>query len=152
MRPIHSRGTRGAAIVEFALVLPLLVLMSMLVVELGRAMYQYNALAKTVRDGARYLSMQLPGTQATEARNLVVYGNVEGTGSPLVLGLTPDHVPAPTWQPAGTDPIINTVTIQVSGYTFQPMFGAVFGVTFPAMQFSDIRATMRNPLPWPTPP
>ena len=138
---------RGAAVIEFALVLPLLVLLSLTVVELGRALYQYNALAKSVRDGVRYLSMQLPGTNVEQARNLVVYGNLDGTGDPLVMGLATTHVPAPTWQTAGAAPIINTVTLQVSGYAFQPMVTGAFGVTFPAMTFSDIRATMRSPAP-----
>ncbi|KQT10584.1 TadE/TadG family type IV pilus assembly protein [Ramlibacter sp. Leaf400] len=137
----------GTAIIEFALVLPLLVLLSMVVVELGRAMYQYNALAKSVRDAARYLSMQAPDTQVAQAKNLVVFGNLAGTGTPLVPGLdAATHVPDPTWQPAGADPVITTVTIRVSNYVFQSMFTNVFGVPFPAMQFSDIRATMRSHL------
>jgi hypothetical protein len=146
MQALTTSRQRGTAIIEFALSLPLLVLMSILVVELGRAMYQYNALTKSVRDAARYLSMQLPNTQVAQAKNLVVFGNPDGTGAPLLPGLDiVAHVPDPTWQPAGADPVINTVTIQVSNYTFQSMFTTVFGVNFPALQFSDIRATMRSP-------
>ena len=146
MRSFIPSRQRGTAVIEFALSLPLLVLMSILVVELGRAMYQYNALAKSVRDAARYLSMQLPNTQVAQAKNLVVFGNPEGTGTPLLPGLDiATHVPDPTWQDAGTDPVIHTVTIQVSNYSFQSMFTSVFGVNFPALQFSDIRATMRSP-------
>jgi hypothetical protein len=146
MRAFTTSRQRGTAIIEFALVLPLLVLMSILVVEIGRAMYQYNALAKSVRDAARYLSMQLPNTQIAEAKNLVVYGNPGGTGTPLLPGLEiATHVPDPTWQDAGADPVIRLVTIQVNNYSFQSMFTTVFGVNFPAIQFSDIRATMRSP-------
>ena len=146
MRGFDNTRQRGTAIIEFALVLPLLVLMSILVVELGRAMYQYNALAKSVRDAARYLSMQLPNTQVAEAKNLVVFGNPGGTGTPLLPGLdAATHVPDPTWQDAGADPVIRTVTIQVNNYTFQSMFTAVFGVNFPPLQFSAIQATMRAP-------
>ena len=146
MRAFTTSRQRGTAIIEFALVLPLLVLMSILVVEIGRAMYQYNALAKSVRDAARYLSMQLPNTQVAEAKNLVVFGNPGGTGTPLLPGLNiAAHVPDPTWQDAGADPVIHTVTIQVSNYSFQSMFTNVFGVNFPALQFSAIQATMRSP-------
>lgn len=146
MRSLSPLRQRGVAVVEFAMALPLLLIMSILVVELGRALYQYNAIAKSVRDAARYLSMQLPDTQVVQAKNLVVFGNPEGTGTPLLPGLSvATHVPDPTWQPAGADPVINTVTIRVSNYSFQPMFTSVFGVDFPAFQFSDIRATMRSP-------
>mgnify|MGYP003577433609 CR=1 FL=1 len=146
MRAFTTSRQRGTAIIEFALVLPLLVLMSIFVVELGRAMYQYNALAKSVRDAARYLSMQLPNTQVAQAKNLVVFGNPAGTGTPLLPGLNiAAHVPDPTWQDAGADPVIRTVTIQVNNYSFQSMFTAVFGVNFPPLQFSAVQPTMRSP-------
>lgn len=139
------RNTRqsGVAIIEFALVVPLLLMLSFITVEFGRAMHQYNTLAKSVRDAARYLSTVEPNTHMTEARNLVMYGTTTAGSTPLVHGLTASHVPNPTWQTAGSLPLINTVTVQVTGYTFQPMFTAPFGLTFPAMQFTPIRATMR---------
>jgi Flp pilus assembly protein TadG len=144
---MHARKKQqGVAIIEFALVLPLILLMIAVTTEFGRAMYEYGLLAKSVRDAARYLSVQTPGTHTTQARNLVVYGNTAGTGSPLAIGLTLSNVPTPTWQTAGTAPVINTVTIQVSGYTFNSMFGSVLGHTFGAIAFSDIRATMRSQL------
>lgn len=136
--------TRGVATVEFALVLPVLLLLAFLAVEFGRALYQYDVLAKSARAGARYLSMQSPGTHVTQARNLVIHGNTEGTGDPLVPGLTAANVPAPTWQEAGTAPLINTVTVRITGYAFQPMFASAFGVDFPALAFPAIAATMRS--------
>jgi hypothetical protein len=144
MTPGKTRQ-RGVAIVEFALILPLLLLLTMTVTEFGRALYQYDILAKSVRDAARYLSVQTPGTHAAEARNLVVYGNTAGTGTPLALGLTLANVPVPTWQTAGTGPFINTVTIRISGYTFRSLFASVFGVNFGDLAYNDIAATMRSP-------
>lgn len=135
---------RGVAIIEFALILPLLLLMTFVVTEFGRAIYQYNILTKSVRDAARYLSTQSPGTHATEAQNLIVYGNTGGTGTPLALGLTTSHVSAPTWTTAGGAPVINVVTVQVSGYQFQSIFATAFGLPFGTVTYSDIRATMRS--------
>ena len=57
-------------------------------------MYEYNAVTKSTRDAVRYLSLQTPGTHVTEARNLIVYGNLAGTGTPLARGLTLANVPA----------------------------------------------------------
>jgi hypothetical protein len=134
----------GVALIEFALILPALLLLSFMAIDLGRAIWQYNQLTKSVRDAARYLSLQTPGTRITQARNLAVYGNLSGTGAPLVFGLTASNVPDPVWQTAGTAPVINTVTVRISGYTFTPIFASAFGVGFPTMTYSDITATMRS--------
>ncbi|MBT9476796.1 TadE family protein [Polaromonas sp.] len=139
-----NKRQKGVALVEFALILPLLLLLSMITTEFGRAMYQYNTLTKSVRDASRYLSLQTPGTKITEARNLMVYGNTAGTGAPLALGLTTSHVPDPTWQTAGTNPVINTVTVQIEGYTFNSLFPSVFGISFGNIPFNPISATMRS--------
>ncbi|MFL6674047.1 MAG: TadE/TadG family type IV pilus assembly protein [Massilia sp.] len=137
---------QGVALVEFAFALPLLLVLSLVSAELGRAVYRYNTTAKVVRDAVRYLSVQTPGTHVEEARNLIVYGNVAGTGPLLDTALTAAIVPAPTWQPAGSDPVINTVTIRVSGYQFKPMITNMFGARFATLTFNDISATMRSPL------
>lgn len=136
----------GVALVEFAFVLPLLLVLSLLCTELGRAVYRYNTTAKAVRNAVRYLSVQTPGTHVAEARNLILYGNVAGTGALLDPALTAANVPAPTWQTAGSDPLINTVTIRVTGYQFRPMIGNAFGTRFATIPFNVISATMRSPL------
>ena len=136
---------KGTAIVEFALILPLLLLLTMITTEFGRAIYQYNTIVKSLRNTTRYLSLQTPNTKITEAKNLVVFGNIAGTGPALVPGLTLAQVATPTWQTFGSAPLINTVKITVTGYTFRSMFTSVFGVTFGDKIFADISATMRSP-------
>ncbi|MDP3822974.1 MAG: pilus assembly protein [Burkholderiales bacterium] len=143
---------RGVAIVEFALVLPFLLLLTFITTEFGRAIWQYNTLTKSVRDSVRYLSIQTPGDLVAieKARNLTVYGRpvltsaLNGTEKPLAIGLSTSNVPAPTWQTAGSGPVINTVTVRITGYTFNSMFATAFGVPFGAITFSDITATMRS--------
>lgn len=142
----------GVALVEFALVLPLLLTLSLIVTEYGRALFQYNTLAKSVRDATRYLSTQSPGTKNIEARKLVVYGKSDNT--PLAVGLTLDKVKDPVWQLEGASPVINTVTVTISGcanspppcYKFTPLLASVFGLNFGTISFSDISATMRGAL------
>ncbi|HEY0825506.1 MAG TPA: TadE/TadG family type IV pilus assembly protein [Ramlibacter sp.] len=136
---------RGTAAVELALLLPMLLMLTFMVAECGRALMQYNTLAKSVRDAARYLSVQTPGTRVAEARNLVVYGNTAGEGSPLVAGLTPANVPPPTWQAVGAAPAIPVVTVQVTGFRFTPMVRSVFGLAIGPFAFGPIAATMRSP-------
>jgi Flp pilus assembly protein TadG len=143
-----SRRTlgRGAALVELALVLPYLIVLSALVVEFGRAIYQYNILTKSVRDAARYLATQTPGTHVTEAKNLVVYGNTAGGSTPLAPGLTVGMVSA-SWPAAqvGTNPPISIVSVTISGYAFTSMWPSVFGLPFGTVNYSDITGTMRSP-------
>jgi hypothetical protein len=147
------RTQKGVAIVEFALILPFLLLLTFITTEFGRAIWEYNTLTKSVRDAARYLSTRTPSNPAdmAKARNLLVYGNLAGTGSPLLPGLSLAHVTASgghpdccSWQYAGTAPVINTVTVRISGYTFNSMFGTVMGLPFGQVPFSDITATMRS--------
>jgi Flp pilus assembly protein TadG len=137
----------GGALIELALILPLLLILTFITTEFGRAMYQYNTITKSVRDAVRYLSVQSPGTHITEAQNLVVYGTITQGEMPLALGLSvAAHVPAPTWQTEGTNPVINTVTVRVTNYTFQSIFPSVFGINFGNIPFGVISATMRAPL------
>lgn len=149
IRPRPRRAShRGVALVEFALILPLLLVLTFITTEFGRAIYQYSTVTKQVRDAARYLSMQLPNTHLTEARNLVVYGKTTVTGSdqPLTRGLTLSNVPDPTWQNAGSDPIITTVQVQVTGYSFRSLFTSFFGLPVGTIAFAPISATMRSHL------
>ena len=145
---------KGTAIVEFALILPLLLMLTMITTEFGRAIYQYNTIVKSVRNATRYLSLQSPHTKETEAKNLVVFGNILGDGPALVPGLTLDQVPTPTWQEFGSAPPINTVTIQVGygptgtaaqKYTFIPLVASVFGFNLGNVTYAPISATMRAP-------
>jgi Flp pilus assembly protein TadG len=121
---------RGAAIVEFTIALPILLVLVLVVAELGRAFLQYNALTRAVRDSARYVSANaLNGASQTidvsqasavysEAQHLVVYGNITNSGTPLLNGLTISNVTIAN--PAGTRDITVNVT-----YAYQPMLGAV---------------------------
>lgn len=136
---------RGAALVEFALILPFLLILVALTTELGRAIHYYGTLTKSVREAARYLSVRAPNTYVVQARNIIVYGNPGGTGTAQVPGLSAANVPAPTYTFTGSYPAINTVTVTVQGYQFVPMLGNVFGTQFQILTFSPIRATMRSP-------
>lgn len=150
---------KGTALVEFALVLPLLLILTLITTEFSRALYQYNTIVKSVRDGARYLSTQDPGIKVSDpgkitiAKNLVVYGLPKPTGNPppLAIGLDISHIPDSNiqWKTYGTNPLINTVTIQVTGYKFKPLVCIVFTVSFGCnaqgyISYSPISATMRS--------
>lgn len=53
-----GKRTRGQSLVEFALTLPIFLLVVFGLIDLGRAVYVNNSLAEAARDGARYGSVQ----------------------------------------------------------------------------------------------
>lgn len=74
-QPIGPHRSAGAAAVEFAIVLVVLMLIVAGTVEIGRALWYYDALAKGTRDAARYLST-IPADNLSdnldEARSIVL--------------------------------------------------------------------------------
>src|SRR5262245_49037328 len=123
------RSEKGVELIEFALVLPLLLLLCMGIIEFGRAYYTYNILAKAVRDGARFLSAgmvtstgTIDTTIANQTKSVVVYGTVTNTGSPKLPAFTTAQVslPAVTVVSAAEQ----YVTVGVN-YPYTPLFPAV---------------------------
>jgi Flp pilus assembly protein TadG len=49
-----SRTERGQDLAEYALILPIFLLVVMSIFDMGRAVYYYSALQNSVREGARY--------------------------------------------------------------------------------------------------
>ena len=96
-KSVRSRS-KGIAMIEFVIVLPICLILIMGTAEFGRAFMQYNTLTKSIRDGVRYVSanaspgqtgvVSINGTVQVQTRNLVVYGNTAGTGSVILPGLT----------------------------------------------------------------
>ena len=173
MRRLSSmpKRTRGVATVEFAFVLIPLVLLVAGVAEFGHAIYQYEALTKSTRNAARYLSEYLPSdaaypTYKSEALCLAVHGSTDCTGPALVAGLTSDLVAvcdstSPCTGPSdppqfanvatydssngvnsGT-PVgtINLVEVKISGFSYAPIL-PFFNLT--SIRFNDILTVMRQ--------
>lgn len=104
----------GSSTVEFAIMLPLLLFLVVMVSEFGIMFYRLNAVTKSVQIAARYLSdvsVNNANTAAdkTNAKNLAVYGNIAGTGTPVVPGLTINNIAFPAQAP-GTRHVEVTAT------------------------------------------
>ncbi len=86
------RRCRGSSGAEFALVLPILVLMLFGTIEVGRAMHDYQLVDKSVRHAARFLSRQdlscsplaFEAGAETAAKNLALTGTIDGSGDYLL--------------------------------------------------------------------
>lgn len=121
-----ARLQRGVAMVEFAIVLPLLLLLLLAIAEFGRMLYHYNNLLQANRDAVRYLAGQawngnlgkvtINSVLAERTRNLAVYGvPVSQPGKEVVPGLTTANVQVST---VGTE----HVQVRIS-YVFRPVIG-----------------------------
>ena len=118
------RDERGVQLLEVAIVIPILLVLFAGVAEFGRYFYEYTTLAKASRLGARYLASKSANSETNNyqsiARNIVVYGNAAGTGSPILDGLSPNNVTI-TYQ-GGTTGVPDTVTVSITGYEHEPLF------------------------------
>ncbi|WP_411726113.1 TadE/TadG family type IV pilus assembly protein [Methyloglobulus sp.] len=97
MRPVQRKQT-GSSIVEFAIVLPLLLLLIAMVAEFGILFYRQNAINKVTQITARYLSdvsvnNGYTGADLTLAQARAIYGN-SGNTTPVVPGLVPANIVA----------------------------------------------------------
>ncbi len=129
-RSFPVRQQRGVAAVEFAIVLPILLLLLLGTAELGRAFYQYDTLVKSIRGAARYLStvaingttglIELSDDKIQETEALIIYGNSSAVGQPLLPGLDdPGRTTITVTQP-------DAVHVQVSvTYTYSGIFVAI---------------------------
>lgn len=127
LRKITSfkRDDRGLQLVELAIALPVLILLFAAVAEFGRYFEAYTTLAKGSRVAVRYLATaRAGGCDDLNAKNLVVYGNLAGTGSPIVNGLTVNNVTITRRNEAGavTSGFPATVTIEITNFKHTPIF------------------------------
>src|ERR1700752_5225770 len=147
------RDERGLQLVEVAIVIPVFLMMFGAVAQFGRYFYEYTTLAKASRVGSRYLATAMvSGAEDAVAKNIVVYGNTTGTGSPLLTDLTTAHVVIT--RTGGTPVLPQTVTVSIVGYKHQPIFdlGKLINVTALSLNV-DVKpsVTMRYLLTQPPP-
>jgi hypothetical protein len=111
-----------------AIVIPILIMLFAAVAEFGRYFYEYTTLAKGARVGARYMALKTLDSATTDwqtkAKNLVVYGNEAGSGSPVLPGLTIANVnlvfQGGTY--SGGSGVPATVTVTIINYKHDPVF------------------------------
>ena len=144
---LPKRRQRGIAAVELAIAMPVLLLLLVGIVELGRVLYHYNGINKFGRDAARYLAaeaivgstdvIQIDAELAQRTRNLAVYGNVGGHGPVLLRGLESGDITVSV-----VDPLHVSVEVR---HGYQPLFGEslpTFGTGHTTPMTVDLRANV----------
>ncbi len=121
--------------VEFAILLPLIVVLVFGITEFGRAIYQQNTLSKAVASGARYMSRasqavdpdcsqgSVWGAATTNAANLVAFGRQSGSGTALLPELGADDVSFSLEQRSISGADDACVIVVTAAVPFQAIFG-----------------------------
>lgn len=78
------RRTRGQAMVEFALIFPLILLVILMFIEVGRVVYGYSALNHAVREGARFAIVRLFPSSDQRLADIRDWVRPSAIGLPLV--------------------------------------------------------------------
>jgi hypothetical protein len=116
-------GRRGQALVEFALIVPLFVLMMIGIFEGGRAIFTYNALSNAVREGLREAVVHQDPLAIEAEANRILGGLAASTDFTHDLSNCPD----PTTE---TAPCIYRIELRYEftpvliGDIFSPVIGA----------------------------
>ncbi|MFN2565718.1 MAG: TadE/TadG family type IV pilus assembly protein [Gemmatimonadaceae bacterium] len=133
----------GAAVIEFALVAPLLFILAFCIIDLGRAYSTLNQLAASAREGARLAAvLDNPASSSSQAqvRQTVRQFSLRQLGGPPIR----DDQIAITFNRAG-----GTVTVAVRAYQFQlvtPLAGVAGVRTIPITRDATFRWE-RGPIP-----
>ena len=119
MQRIRSfRSSDAAAMVEFAIVLPIILLVVFASIDFGRALYTVNNLTAAVREGARLASVQISPDPTTAGSKSAVSTAVKN----YVLAFGGNAGP-PTVNETftGALPNLQSITVQITSYPFTPL-------------------------------
>jgi Flp pilus assembly protein TadG len=145
MRRLLGRlcGDEAAQLVEFALVLPMLLLVVLGIAEFGFIFQRYEVVTNAAREGARMAV--LPGYTTADVtarvRVYVTQGRVPTTTTNPTIAVANVSIPVG----AGLPPVnAKRVTVTYThSYTFLPNIGSWFGATYTTVPLRAV-AEMRN--------
>jgi Flp pilus assembly protein TadG len=112
------RSERGAALVEFALVVPFLMMIMCATIDFGMAVFTLNNLTAAVREGGRYAAVfPQPGPAANDPLvNQRVYEYIRGMNN---TGLTDIQIKALITHTV-PDPFTGIITVKITAYPYRP--------------------------------
>ena len=148
----RMRSERGAELIEFALVLPLLLLLVLGMVDFGFMFQRYEVMTNAAREGARMAV--LPGYLAADVKARVC-SYIQGGGVPIA-GSCPDPT-NPTITYSSTNISLGggasvsgkkVVVAYTNSYLFIGPIAAMFGGKFSTTPITTV-AIMRDEIPAP---
>ena len=140
----RARSRRGNMVLETAMFIPVILLLLVGMVQIGKITYLYYSLKKAVYAAARYISVQQGvnfcdlsnDPNVTAAIQFAITGTTDGSATPLISNLTPDMFqvtaqcvdsatgapgPCPDTGCPTVSPRPDYILVSMpTGYTFQP--------------------------------
>ena len=138
VKRLHRRPQRGQTLVEFALILPVFILLLVGLLDLGRAVYAYNTISNASREAVR-VGIVDQNFSVVEA---------EAIQHAVSLGLDPGDVDITFRQPNGSSTVCVTpvaiacdveVVVRYQYTAATPIIGNIVGVI-------DMSSTSRQPV------
>ena len=139
---------RGQALVEFALVLPILLLFIFGIIDAGRLIYTYNTVANSARDSARVaiVNQSTTGTATCDTTSATAYPVGCAIASGLALEIAPADVSVTYRDPTDTSACTSLsigclAVVTVTGHyeALTPIIGQIIGPT-------DVSSTSKIPV------
>jgi len=127
------REDRGATAVEFALLLPMLLLIVMGIVDFGRMLNAQQTLTQAAREGARLVALGQP--------------NVSGRTQAAATGLSPVGVAISSSCPTGAGPGSNGSVQTSYSFQFTPGLGYLVGFFGGSGMSGQITLTAKGVMP-----
>ncbi len=119
------RNERGASAVEFAFVAPIMVLFSVLLIDIGRAMWASTTLEHVAREGARYAAVRGSSSDfEIDISDATAVDAFEDLMEQRATGFLPADIDVDAvWAPSNDSG--DTVTVTVT-YTYTPLIAGFF--------------------------
>ena len=127
------RNEHGVAMVEMALVLPIIIMLFLGMVDFGRALFLYNNLANAAREGARYGAARV--NPAPTPAEVQAYANTRIRE--FTCNASAPNAAVATVTTTGSDP---KITVAITGYPFNPIT--------PLPMLSNIRLSVSASFRW----
>jgi hypothetical protein len=131
IRKQRDSGRRGQALVEFALILPIFILVVMGIFDLGRAVYGFNTVNNAAREGARLAIVDQTVTEIkTEAVNHAVSLGLTVNDVSVDFRLPSTPQTARSCEPPSSELMINCIANVRVNYLYQaatPIIGNLVG-------------------------
>ena len=144
-----ARNDEGVTLVEFALVMPVLVLVIVACLDFARALNAYVTVANAAREGARYASVNASADKSVAEISDSVRAYLSTRVAPLdptALGVSVALGAAdPRWSPDAPAPTEVTVTVSYEWHSSTWLVGSFFAATSgsPTFALSSTMEAMR---------
>lgn len=150
-RTASTQRTRGQALVEFALVIPLFLLLMVALFDLGRAVFAYNTLTNAAREGVRLAIVnQDEDTIVARAKSQTAIVELDTPAVEVDFWETATDGTADVSAPCGLPAAVGCLAVVTFEATYRPMtpfisniiFGS--GVTFTATSVLTVEYSCPN--------